>query len=192
MRRQLALLVATAATLTILAVPAPAAIVEITPSTATSLDSLGTPIINTAGGGIRCFFDLQISMVSWTSGTLTASPNPLVNPWVGRSNGGTVESCGTTTTLLFSPSWRYYVYEVNGAGGANGYLENVEVLFDYSASFKCLYRLRLEVEQPAGLELLEVTGVTVLQEIPLVTGGCPPLLSFTGTFAFDVPHEFEL
>lgn len=191
--RMLAVLLALVATLSA-AASAHAASVILFPATATSLNSLGTPVISTASGGIRCFIDLSVALNTLATGTLTALPDPSVNPLVGTVTGGSATSCGATVVLLFGTPWRYHVREVLpplSNGGAIGYLDDVQILFAHGSGWSCLYRLRLLTQQLVPNGLLDVTGVQTLGATVL-SGSCPAMTSFTGSFAFDVTHGFAL
>jgi hypothetical protein len=139
----------------------------------------GTIALTTPEGTISCAVTMGGTYARASSGTLTASPAPEVNPLIGRASSSVTKRCtnGEITFLNDPPKYvwargitseRWLMFELP-----------VEILIEQGI-YRCLYRLRVDYEYNSSNGRLTLTGSTVLTRTPLFPGICPVSIRIEG------------
>jgi hypothetical protein len=158
------------------------------PFTATSN---GRFTFTSGSGNISCNVRLNGELLRSASGTLSATPNPSINPQVGTVRGGSAENCTifSSATILFpaEPVWRVYNHAISGTR-ASLYILNAQ--FDITAFgfVRCLITARTDFTYDSSTARAVVNSITVLR----LSAECPEEPGLLGEFTISPRQTFTL
>jgi len=164
---------------------ASASIVEIQPSG--RIVKIGTMNFTTGEGTVSCPMTLGGTYNAGVSGTLTGTPEPRVNPQIGRITSVTRGACsGGEITILNRdiPKWEYG-HNVREIEKRLQYELPYEILVSQNIINQCLYRIAIYYIYNSANGQLTIERTDVLTRTALFPGFCPASIRVEGTFEVD-------
>jgi hypothetical protein len=177
-----------------LAGSAGAATGTISPGGEISATSVGRFTFTSSSGNIECPVTLNGTLATAASGTLSASPNPSVNPRIGDVTSGSVGACNTgRASVLFPsrPTWDIYNHGVEGEI-AELYIEHAQFLISAFILANCLIDARVTFDYDEATSIATVKRVIPHSTTALPLSICPGNPGLVGRFRITPEQTFEL